>query len=394
MNTSIRFPNLNIDFDFVPQSVSIRGFEISIFGLLVIAGMLLGLGVMIAISKARDENPNLCLETAVFGLVGGILGARLLYVGIHWSEFAGESIKEIMDFRKGGMYLCGGILGAVLLGAVFCRIRKISFGKMADIVSMGFLVVQIIASWGSFFNREAFGEYTDSFFAMQIPKEALDSSVITELMNIHLIKDGGVSYIQVHPLFLYGSLWYLLLFLVLLVYTWKKKFDSEIFLRYLAGVFLGRAGIQWLRPGVRMIPGTELPLLLPVYALLFAVFIITAAVRRSLSKKRAVYKIRKEEERKRAALLHEDVHSFENVTEEFMGAASEAENQKSEENEVPEDAEENQETEESAGAGYGTEKEGHPEKAEAENQEMPQEDERDDQQSGGSAGKFENKQEA
>ena len=72
-DTSIHFPNLNIDFDFVPQSVSVRGFEISIFGLLVIVGMLLGLGVMIAISKARDENPNLCLETVFFSLVGGVL---------------------------------------------------------------------------------------------------------------------------------------------------------------------------------------------------------------------------------------------------------------------------------------------------------------------------------
>lgn len=393
-DTSIRFPNLNIDFDFVPQSVSVRGFEISIFGLLVIVGMLLGLGVMIFISKARDENPNLCLETAFFSLVGGVLGARLLYVGLHWSEFAGESAKKIMDFRAGGMYFYGGIAGAVLLGALFCRIRRISFGKMADITSMGFLTVQIIAVWGNFFNREAFGEYTDSLFAMLIPRDILDTSVVTELMSAHLVKDGEISWIQVHPLFLYKSLWYLLLFLILLFYTWKKKFDGEIFLRYLAGCFLGEAGIQWLSPRQFVIPGTEVPVLLPVYILLFTVFIIIAAVRRSLSKKREVYKIRREEERKRAALLHEDVHSFENVTEEIMGAVSEAANEKSEENEVSEDAEENQEPEEKTAAAYDAEKKDPPEETEAENTEVPQETERNDQQQSGSAGKSENKQEA
>ena len=393
-DTSIHFPNLNIDFDFVPQSVSVRGFEISIFGLLVIVGMLLGLGVMIAISKARDENPNLCLETVFFSLVGGVLGARLLYVGLHWSEFAGESAKKIMDFRTGGMYFYGGIAGAVLLGALFCRIRKISFGKMADITSMGFLTVQIIAVWGNFFNREAFGEYTDSLFAMLIPKDVLDASVVTELMSAHVINDGEISCIQVHPLFLYKSLWYLLLFFILLFYTWKKKFDGEIFLRYLAGCFLGGAGIEWLRPRRFVIPGTEVPALLPVYILLFVAFITTAAVRRSLSKKREVYKIRREEERKRAALLHEDVHSFENVTEEIMGTASEAANEKSEENEVSEDAEENQEPEEETAAGYAAEKKDHPEETEAEDSEVSQETERNDQQQNGSAGKAENKQEA
>ena len=117
-----------------------------------------------------------------------------------------------------------------------------------------------------------------------------------------------------------------------------------------------RAGIEWLRPRRFVIPGTEVPALLPVYILLFVAFITTAAVRRSLSKKREVYKIRREEERKRAALLHEDVHSFENVTEEIMGTASEAANEKSEENEVSEDAEENQEPEEKTAAGYAAEK--------------------------------------
>ena len=50
MNTSVRFPNLDIDFSFVGRSVSVFGFELTFFGLLTAAGMLLGLAVMIFVA--------------------------------------------------------------------------------------------------------------------------------------------------------------------------------------------------------------------------------------------------------------------------------------------------------------------------------------------------------
>lgn len=393
MNTSIGFPNLNIDFGFVAQSISIRGFEISVYGIFLTVGMLLEIFVMVAISKAQKENPNLCLETMLPALAGGLLGARLLYVGLHWDSFAGRSIKEILDFRNGGLYLFGGILGAVIFGFLFTKIRRISFAKMADIACMGLLSGQIIALWGNFFNREAFGEYTDSLFAMELPEGAVNQSLITELMRSHMTQADGVSFIRVHPLFLYESLWCLFLFGILLFYTWKKKYDGEIFLRYLAGYSLGRAGIECLRPQAVRIPGTEIPVFLPVCILLFVICGISASVRRSLSKKREVYRIRREEDRKKAALDYKDIQNFEDVTHEFMGTAPAVQSKKSEENEVPKDAEADKEPEEVT-AGYGSDEEDQPEKAESENTELPQEAERNDQQQGGSAEESENKPEA
>ena len=205
MNTSVRFPNLDIDFSFVGRSVSVFGFELTFFGLLTAAGMLLGLAVMIFVAKKQKEDPNLSLEAMIPAFAGGVLGARLMYVALNREMFAGKSIIEIADIRNGGMSIYGGVLGGILIGAIYCKIRKISFAQVADTASMGFLTAQIIAVWGNFFNREGFGEYTDSLLAMQIPADAVNKAQISRLMAGHLTEADGISWIQVHPCLLYTS---------------------------------------------------------------------------------------------------------------------------------------------------------------------------------------------
>ena len=136
---------------------------------------------------------------------------------------------------------------------------------------MGLLSGQIIGVWGNFFNREAFGEYTDSLFAMGLPMDSVQKSAVTKLMKQHLVTFRDMDYIQVHPLFFYESIWCLLLLLILLLYTWRKKFEGEIFLRYLAGYGLGKCVIEWLRTDKLYIPKTKIPVSLLVSATLFLI---------------------------------------------------------------------------------------------------------------------------
>ena len=118
---------------------------------------------------------------------------------------------------------------------------------------------QVIGRWGNFFNREAFGGYTDGLFAMQLPLSAVRSSdVTTDLMN-HVVESGGISYIQVHPTFLYESMWNLVLLILLILFTKHKKFDGEVFLLYLAGYGIGRFWIEGLRTDQLLLPGIKLP---------------------------------------------------------------------------------------------------------------------------------------
>lgn len=383
MNTSVRFPNLNINFDFVGKSVSVFGFELTFFGLLTAAGMLLGLAVMIFVAKKQKEDPNLCLEAVIPAFLGGVLGARLMYVAVNREMFAGKSVMELMDIRNGGMSIYGGILGGILVGAIYCKIRKISFAQMADTASMGLLTTQIIAVWGNFFSREGFGEYTDSLLAMQIPADAVSRAQISELMAGHLSETDGISWIQVHPLFLYESIWCLVLFLILLLYTKHRKYPGEILLRYLAGYSLGRAGIEFLRPDPITVPGTEIPILVCVLLVLAVTFGITASVRRSLTKKRERYRARRREE-KRAVLNYDDIQTYEDVSHEFMGTDIKEENKETEEKEVPEDAEADEKSEQGVSAGSDSRtEEAESEKAETEDTELSEKAERNDSEQGG-----------
>ena len=147
---------------------------------------------------------------------------------------------------------------AVITTFVFCKVKKISFGLVADTAIVGLVLGQAIGRWGNFFNREAFGEYTNNIFAMRLPLDAVRSSDVTELMRQHMEVIEGISYIQVHPTFLYESLWNTALVIFLFLYTKHKKFNGEIILMYMLGYGVGRAWIEGLRTDQLWIPGTEI----------------------------------------------------------------------------------------------------------------------------------------
>lgn len=322
MEITVRFPNLGFLFEYEDKTFSVLGFDITIYGILMAVSLLIGMVVILLCARWQKMNLNLCLGASIVALIGGVVGGRLYYIAFSWSQFSGKSWKILCDIRSGGMSICGAILGGALLVALFCRISKTSFWKMADIVCMGLLSGQIIGVWGNFFNREAFGEYTDSLFAMGLPLDSVQKSAVTKLMKQNLVTFRDMDYIQVHPLFFYESIWCLLLLLILLLYTWRKKFDGEIFLRYLAGYGLGKCVIEWLRTDKLYIPKTKIPVSLLVSVALFLICGIVATVRRILSKKREKVSRRRREERNAAEEKNggsrlEGVHNFENVDDEF-----------------------------------------------------------------------------
>ena len=184
----------------------------------------------------------------------------------------------------------------MLGAAIYCGVRRKSFMQMADTASMGIVIAQIIGRWGDFFNRESFGEYTNSIFAMQLPISAVRSSEVTSAMRENLETIGGTSYIQVHPVFLYESLWCLLLFLLMLVWKRKKHFHGEVFLKYLAGYGLGRFCIELLRTDKLMIPGTSVGISQLISAAMFVICAMIAVVEETMAKKRAARRRRRREQ--------------------------------------------------------------------------------------------------
>ena len=135
MDMSIRFPGLNLVLDHVPRSLEIFGFEITIYGVLIAIGMLLGIFFVVLEARRNHEDPDAYLDLAIITLLSGVAGARLLYAAFSWSLYKNDP-GQLLNIRSGGLMFYGGLLGGVLGGAVYCRIRKKSFWQMADLACM------------------------------------------------------------------------------------------------------------------------------------------------------------------------------------------------------------------------------------------------------------------
>ena len=260
MNTSINFPNLGIHLSNVGKSISIGGFEIAYYGMIIACGMILGLCIAMWVAKKTNQNPDQYFDVALYAIPIALIGARAYYVIFSWDQYK-DNLIHILYFREGGLAIFGGVIAAVITFYVYVKIKKQNFWLMADTACVGLVLGQIIGRWGNFFNREAFGGYTNGLFAMQLPLNAVRSSDVTQEMMEHLQTIDGVQYIQVHPTFLYENLWNIgvLLLLLLLLFTKHKKFHGEIFLLYLAGYGIGRFWIEGLRTDQLLLPGIKLP---------------------------------------------------------------------------------------------------------------------------------------
>ena len=258
MHTTIDFPNLGIHLTSVGKTISLFHIDIAYYGIVIGLGILAGLFVAVMEAKKSGQNPDTYYDLVIYAVIFSVIGARIYYVIFSWDMYK-DDLKSIFNIRQGGLAIYGGVIAAVITVIVFARVKKLSAPLIFDTAGLGLVTGQMIGRWGNFFNREAFGEYTNNLFAMRLPVDAVRSGDITDLMRKHMEIENGVSYIQVHPTFLYESLWCMMILILLLLYRRHKKFDGEIFLMYLGGYGLGRLWIEGLRTDQLWIPGTEIP---------------------------------------------------------------------------------------------------------------------------------------
>lgn len=243
MNTTIRFPHLGLTLN-PGKSFTVFGIEIAYYGVIIALGMLAGALVAYREAKKTGQKVDNYIDFTLYTLIAAIIGARIYYVIFEWDYYSAHPL-EIFNLRAGGLAIYGGVLASALTLFIFTKVKKLKFWLMADTAVQGLIIGQIIGRWGNFFNREAFGGYTDSLFAMQLPVS--EAKGITQELIEHLVTIDGVSYVQVHPTFLYEGTWNLLLFIGICLYKRHKKFDGEIFAIYLMGYGVGRFIIEGLR---------------------------------------------------------------------------------------------------------------------------------------------------
>lgn len=205
-----------------PVAFTLFGLEVRWYGVLIAMAVVIGTLLALREAKRRGLSEDTLIDFLLFAIPGAIVGARAYYVIFSW-DFYLNNPKEILNLRGGGLAIHGAVIAGVIIALIFCKVKKISFWKIGDIVAPSLILGQAIGRWGNFANQEAHGGPTDLPWGILI---------------------NGV---KVHPTFLYESLWNFLVFLFLMWYRKKAKVEGEIFLLYIILYSVARGLIEGLR---------------------------------------------------------------------------------------------------------------------------------------------------
>jgi len=236
----------------------ILGREVRWYGILMSGSILLGLYISMQLAKKNNFDPEKILDLVFVVVPAAIIGSRLYYVVFKWDYYS-VHLNEIYKIWHGGLAIHGAVIGGALAAFIYTRRKNLPFWKLADFIAPSLILGQAIGRWGNYFNQEAYGRETDLPWAITV-------------------NDPVKGVIQVHPTFLYESLWNLAIFFFLLWYGKRKKADGEIFIMYAILYSLGRFFIEGLRTDSLMFMGLRVAQLVSIVSI-FIGFIFLRSLR-------------------------------------------------------------------------------------------------------------------
>ena len=225
--SSISFPFLGLEMN-PPRTFSLGPLTIHLYGIAIGLGLILAVIYACRRSKEFGLKEDDILDGVLWITPFAIICARIYYVAFSWKDYADNPLS-VFAIWEGGIAIYGSVIGAVIGVIVLCKVKKLKIATVLDITLLGFFIGQILGRWGNFFNREAFGAETDSFFRM----------------GLYNTVTGSWEYY--HPTFLYESVWNLVGFILLHFLSKRRKYDGQIALGYCAWYGLGRCFIEGLR---------------------------------------------------------------------------------------------------------------------------------------------------
>lgn len=298
----VQFPGLGLDFTINRVALSIGGFNIYWYGVIIAVGMLLALLYAFHYAVDFGIDSDRLVDVVAIGTVMAIVCARIYYVAM--APFEYQSLWEMVDIRLGGIAIYGAAIGAFVFGGLAAKWRKVPLLPLFDLVALGFLIGQGIGRWGNFVNQEAFGTNTT------LPWGMYSEGTEAYLQSVQVTLPAGVTVdpsMPVHPTFLYESLWCLIGFVVLALYVKHRKFHGQIFLLYAIWYGLGRGWIEGLRTDSLLIGNTGLRAsqLVAILSAFVAFLLLVAGLRRAKGKPLMV------------ALAVQDIHKQEQAGDRF-----------------------------------------------------------------------------
>lgn len=221
----IGFPGFGIG----PFSINPIAFNIPFFGIRIAwYGIIVTFSILCGIfyafwrgKKSEGISSDDMIDVAIFSIPAAVIGSRIYYIIFNLDKF--PTFRSF--FAGDGLAVYGAIIAALAAGFGVCKYKKLPVLKLFDATAPAIMLGQVIGRWGNFINAEAHGTATDLPWRMSI---------------------SGVG--EVHPTFLYESLWNLLGFAIInLILYRRKKFDGLIFLSYMIWYGFGRMLIEELR---------------------------------------------------------------------------------------------------------------------------------------------------
>jgi len=236
----ISFPKLGIRLEWDNIAFNLFGRDVYWYGIIIAFGFALAVFTALCLAKKYGMKSDTVIDIVLIAAPAAIICARLYYVAFEW-EYYSKHPGDILKIWNGGLAIYGGIIAAVLVAVVYCKVKKENFWLFADFGGIGLTIGQCIGRWGNFFNQEAFGTNTN------LPWGMYGNKIRSELLSLD-IPGIKVDYnLPVHPTFLYESLWNLLFVIFALKFFDKRKFDGHVFLCYLIYYGIGRFFIESLR---------------------------------------------------------------------------------------------------------------------------------------------------
>lgn len=235
----ITFPGLGLEFHLNRVAFHLMGRPVYWYGIIIAMGFLLAVGFCMRRAPRFGMTGDDLIDMLLFAVPLAIVGARLYYIIFYLDFFTkadgSPDWPAMVRITDGGLAIYGGVIAAVLTVIVFCKVRKAKIGAYLDIGSFGLLIGQAVGRWGNFMNAEAFGSETALPWRMGV-------QIWDELAGKY------ISYGEVHPTFLYESLWNAvgLILLIVIAKRWRK-YDGQIFTTYVLWYGVGRAWIEGLR---------------------------------------------------------------------------------------------------------------------------------------------------